>query len=180
MEQIIYFAGGCFWGVQGYFDLLKGIISTRVGYANSLIPMPSYEAVCSGTTHAVEALEIVYDNTKISLYHNTANKTHMPDCLLSRFFSIINPCTLNYQGNDKGTQYRSGIYVANHANNDNEIANIKAFIAQYIAPRYTQPIVTEVMVLQNFYPAEEYHQKYLAKNPHGYCHIDITKALQPL
>lgn len=183
MEQTIYFAGGCFWGVQGYFDLLHGVKATRVGYANASVSMPSYELVCSGMTHAVEAIEVCYDDSIIPLGCGI-EKEKMPDCLLARFFSIIDPCALNFQGNDKGTQYRSGIYIPQHnaSTQDNryDIGCIKAFIARYIAPCYTLPIVTEVMALQNFYEAEEYHQKYLQKNPNGYCHIDIQKALQPL
>lgn len=179
MQQTIYLAGGCFWGVQGYFDLLRGVIETRVGYANSLMPNPSYEMVCSDTTNAVEAIEIIYDSKQMPLYANEAKKD-IPECLLSRFFSIIDPCTLNYQGNDRGTQYRSGIYIPKNQTSHKIIMEINNFISQYIAPNYKQEIVTEVMLLQNFYAAEAYHQKYLAKNPNGYCHIDIKKALLPL
>lgn len=175
--QKIYFAGGCFWGVQGYFDLLKGVLSTQVGYANSKIPNPSYEMVCTGRTNAVEAIEIVYDEVQIPLCANDDND--MPECLLSRFFSIIDPCAINQQGNDIGTQYRSGIYTQVQSG-QSLLADINDFISRYIAVHYELPIATEVMMIQNFYPAESYHQKYLAKNPSGYCHIDISKALKPL
>lgn len=100
MQQTIYLAGGCFWGVQGYFDLLKGVLNSQVGYANSKVESPSYQQVCSGATQATEAVEISFDSTLLSL-----------EMLLKRFFSIINPFALNYQGNDIGTQYRSGIYT---------------------------------------------------------------------
>ena len=197
VERTIYLAGGCFWGIQGYFDLLHGIVATRVGYANSRYENPNYELVCTGITNATEAIEILYDDKKIGLdcgiisnkdsatldsdytICGNVNKTidyHIPDCILSRFFSIINPSALNYQGNDRGTQYRSGIY----ATDVETLSKIQYFIQQYIAPIYKGAIVVEVMLLENFYEAEEYHQKYLIKNPHGYCHIDMKQALQPL
>ncbi len=191
MSDTIFLAGGCFWGVQGYFDLLHGVISTKVGYANSLVANPIYQQVCSGTTNAVEAIKIEYDSTRIPLFTNAREEGKLPECLLSRFFSIIDPTALNYQANDRGTQYRNGIYVLN----ENLIDGIKDFINTHIAPRYIitdkdreeyeksgtlSKIVTEVQVLQNFYDAEEYHQKYLLKNPNGYCHIDISRAEQPL
>lgn len=179
MRQTIYLAGGCFWGVQGYFDLLKGVLETKVGYANSQIPNPSYEMVCSGKTGATEAIEVIYDDSQIPLYANSDNNA-VPECLLSRFFSIIDPCALNYQGNDIGTQYRSGIYFKEQQASRNLLVNINDFISNYVAVHYKQEIVTEAMILQNFYKAEEYHQKYLAKNPQGYCHIDINRALKPL
>ncbi|HIV48732.1 peptide-methionine (S)-S-oxide reductase MsrA [uncultured Helicobacter sp.] len=161
----IYLAGGCFWGLQGYFDLIEGVRKTQVGYANSSIPNPSYEQVCANLTNATEAVHIVYDPAILSLTH-----------LLWRFFDVIDPTALNYQANDIGTQYRNGIYTKN----PELLPSIRAFIAQHITPLYTREVVTEVMLLQNFFVAESYHQKYLAKNPYGYCHIDITKALKPL
>lgn len=161
----IYLAGGCFWGLQGYFDLINGVCETQVGYANSSLPNPSYEQVCAHLTNAAEAVRIVYDPAMLSLSH-----------LLWRFFDVIDPTALNYQANDIGTQYRNGIYTRDLA----ILPTIHTFITTYIAPQYEQAIVTEVMMLQNFYPAESYHQKYLLKNPHGYCHIDISKALQPI
>ncbi|RDU67038.1 peptide-methionine (S)-S-oxide reductase [Helicobacter didelphidarum] len=213
MKQIVYLAGGCFWGMQGYFDLLQGIISTRVGYANSHISNPSYQQVCSGITNAAEVIEIVYEDTLIGLcseigakskniqenYENQKKRdavksgtqievdsqeylynfygiTQLPDCILSRFFSIINPTTLNKQGNDIGTQYRSGIYLQDSAG----LQEINDFITNFIQPYYDCRIVVEVLELENFYLAESYHQKYLEKNPNGYCHIDISKAFQPL
>lgn len=102
--QTIYLAGGCFWGVQGYFDRLNGVIESQVGYANSKIESPSYEEVCSGLSGAVETLEFVFEERQLSL-----------DEVLARFFSIIDPYALNYQGNDVGTRYRSGIYTKDSA-----------------------------------------------------------------
>lgn len=160
MRDEIYLAGGCFWGLQRYFDLIKGVCETQVGYANSSIPYPSYDQVCANLTNATEAVHIVYESTILSLSE-----------LLERFFDVIDPTALNYQANDIGTQYRNGIYTKNAE----VLPSIRAFIAERIAPRYTREVVTEVMLLQNFYPAESYHQKYLLKNPHGYCHIDVSK-----
>lgn len=163
--NIIYLAGGCFWGVQAYFDRVQGVVESEVGYANSIVPNPSYELVCSGYTNAAEALRLVF-NAEILTLHE----------IFARFFSIVDPTLLNKQGNDEGTQYRSGIYAQENAVLD----NARDFIMRYIAPKYVADICTEVCLLQNFYPAESYHQKYLDKNPHGYCHIDIMGASRPI
>ncbi|RAX57533.1 peptide-methionine (S)-S-oxide reductase [Helicobacter monodelphidis] len=163
--QIIYLAGGCFWGVQGYFDLLGGVCESCVGYANSNKPYPSYQDVCGGDTNATEAVRIIFDEDTLSL-----------NMLLQRFFSIIDPTALNHQGNDWGSQYRSGIYLEE----ETFLGEIQDFITLHIQPLYAKKIVTEVNVLENFYPAEEYHQKYLQKNPNGYCHICLDDALKPL
>lgn len=164
MRETIYLAGGCFWGVQRYFDLVKGVISSQVGYGNSKIQSPSYQQVCSGTTGAVEAVEILFDSTLLTM-----------QVLLKHFFNIIDPFALNYQGNDFGTQYRSGIYTTNHK----RLEEIQDFI-ENLQRQLPQKIVTEALMLENFYPAEDYHQKYLEKNPHGYCHIDLKAALKNL
>ena len=161
MTKTIYLAGGCFWGVEEYFGYLKGIIKTKVGYANSSINNPSYEMVCYGESDAAEAVEILYDSDIISL-----------DSILDNFFSIIDPTTLNRQGNDVGIQYRSGIYFIDES--DREI--IKNYILN-ISMNYDKKILTEVKKLENFFEAESYHQKYLKKNPNGYCHIDLSKII---
>lgn len=155
MIKKIYLAGGCFWGVQEYFSRIKGVLKTYVGYANSNIENPSYELVCSGTTNAVEAVEIEYDDNMINL-----------EQLIDELFEIIDPTLLNRQANDIGTQYRTGIYYIDL--NEESIINekIKGFQA-----KYSKPIRTEVMKLNNFWLAENYHQNYLKKNPNGYCHI---------
>lgn len=158
MRRTIYLAGGCFWGVQAYFDKLCGVIESQVGYANSKIESPSYEEVCSGATYAVETLELVFEETTLSL-----------DKILAHFFRIIDPFALNYQGNDVGTQYRSGIYVKD----SKMLETIQKFVESY-QKEMPDKIVTETGILKNFYPAESYHQKYLAKNPQGYCHIDLN------
>lgn len=164
MQQTIYLAGGCFWGVQGYFDQLKGVIESQVGYANSQVESPTYEQVCSGATNAVETLKLTFDEKILSLEE-----------VLARFFSVIDPFALNYQGNDIGTQYRSGIYTQD----SKMLEAIQKFVESY-QKKLPRTIVTEVGELNNFYVAESYHQKYLMKNPQGYCHIDLSAALRPL
>lgn len=154
----IYLAGGCFWGIEAYFSKLPGIVHTQVGYANSNIMHPSYKQVSSGKTTAAETVLIEYDPLIVTL----------PEILL-HYFGIINPTILNRQGNDTGTQYRTGIYFTD----DTDRNTIKRVIEEEAA-KYALPIVTEVEPLRNFYKAEEYHQKYLEKNPNGYCHIDLT------
>lgn len=153
----IYLAGGCFWGVEAYFSRVKGVIKTAVGYANGKIQDPTYEKVCSGETNFAETVLVEYK--EISLKQ-----------ILQHFFSIVDPTTLNKQAHDVGTQYRSGIFYVDE--NDREI--IESIIKEE-QKKYSNPIVTEVKKLENFYKAEEYHQKYLDKNPQGYCHIDLSK-----
>ena len=152
----IYFAGGCFWGTEHLFSLVAGVVGTEVGYANSRIPYPEYKEVCSGQTGAAETVEVEYDDMEVSLTE-----------LLSIYFKSIDPTSLNRQGNDRGTQYRTGIYFVDR----DDVPVIEAFVAA-VERRSTEPIVVEVMPLENFYPAELYHQDYLEKNPGGYCHID--------
>ncbi|TQR57696.1 peptide-methionine (S)-S-oxide reductase MsrA [Campylobacter troglodytis] len=168
----IYLAGGCFWGVQAYFDLLKGVNHTEVGYANAKsesLDNLNYELVCSGLSDAVEACRVDFNEEILPL-----------NSLLSRFFSIIDPTSINKQGNDIGSQYRSGIY----SKDQNLLKLVREFIATNIAPKLalksSLPIATEILPLLNFTPAETYHQKYLQNNPKGYCHIDLSLALKPL
>lgn len=156
----IYLAGGCFWGVEAYFERINGVVDSVSGYANGKTENPSYEdVVYKGTGHA-ETVKVQYDRDKISL-----------ETLLEYYFRIIDPTSLNKQGNDRGTQYRTGIYYVDEK--DREIVTKKL---EELQKRYEKPIVVENKKLENFYLAEEYHQDYLKKNPHGYCHIDITKA----
>ena len=156
MEKKIYFAGGCFWGTERLMSLVPGVVSTRVGYANSQVAEPDYRLVCTGATGAAEAVEVVYDADRIGLTD-----------LLYLYFRSIDPVALNRQGNDVGTQYRTGIYYVD----PEDAPVIEAFVAT-VARRYSRPLAVEVGPLQNFYPAEEYHQDYLSKNPGGYCHVD--------
>ena len=151
----IYLAGGCFWGTQHFFSLVKGIESTQVGFANSTVAEPSYKQVCTGTTNAAETVKVDYVAAVIPLAE-----------VLRLYFMTIDPTTVNRQGHDEGTQYRTGIYYVDDAD--------KPIIAEAVAKlaeQYSQPLAIEVMPLQNFYPAEDYHQDYLYKNPGGYCHI---------
>ena len=153
----IYLAGGCFWGMEGYFSRLIGVKDVQSGYANGMTENPTYEEVCSGKTGHAETIKVIYDDTKISLH-----------AILDEFFKVVDPTTVNCQGNDKGIQYRSGIYYVDKS--------LKPMIEARMLKekeRYTKPIVTEVLPLDNYYPAEEYHQDYLDKNPNGYCHIDF-------
>ena len=157
-NKTIYFAGGCFWGTEHYFKMIKGVVGTTVGYANSIMENPSYKDVCSGDTLAAETVKVDYDPNLVSL-----------EFLTRMFFHAIDPTSLNRQGNDIGTQYRTGIYYT-----DNEdLAEIyKVFEEQRSTTE--GEIVVEVKALQNFYAAEDYHQDYLDKNPDGYCHLPFT------
>lgn len=159
LSKKIYFAGGCFWGVQAYFSRVPGVIQTIVGYANGKRANPTYEDVSTGDTGFAETVLIKYDPNVISLVD-----------LLNHYFDIVDLTTLNRQAHDLGTQYRSGIYYVDE--NDADI--IKNALANE-SKNYKKPIVTEVKKLNNFYEAEEYHQKYLDKNPGGYCHINLLK-----
>ena len=154
----IYFAGGCFWGVAEYYRRLKGVESTTVGYAQGDTHNPTYREVCTQTTHHTETVEVVYHPDEISL-----------EKLIEHFFRMINPTLLNRQGNDIGTQYRTGIY----SEDNEEVLRIKEIVSTY-QDDYDKPIVVEVDPLKVFYKAEEEHQDYLVKNPMGYCHISFS------
>lgn len=156
MKEIVL-AGGCFWGVEEYMSRIEGIVETKVGYANGIKENPSYEEVCSGVTGHAEACYIKYDESIISLEE-----------LLNKFWSIIDPTVLNKQGNDRGTQYRTGIFYL-----DEKDLNVIIKSKYQEQKNYRKPIVTEAEPLKCFYEAEEYHQKYLKKNPGGYCHIHL-------
>ncbi|MCL2790894.1 MAG: peptide-methionine (S)-S-oxide reductase MsrA [Desulfobulbus sp.] len=156
--QDVYFAGGCFWGVEEYFSRIPGVVEVTVGYANGMTDNPTYEQVCSGTTGHAETVHVRYDPQTVSL------KT-----LAAQFFEIIDPISVNRQGNDVGSQYRSGIYFSNAADH--------AILASVMAEeqkRYDQPLAVELMPLRAYYLAEAYHQDYLKKNPGGYCHINFA------
>lgn len=161
-ESEIYLAGGCFWGMQGYFDKINGVLKTDVGYANGSTASTSYKELHK-TMHA-ETLHLVYDKDVISL-----------DEILRHFIRVIDPTSINRQGNDIGTQYRSGIYYTDLKSGEEAISFIKN-----ITKFYEKPIAVEVEPLRNYILAENYHQKYLEKNPSGYCHIDLNLAQIPL
>lgn len=153
----IYLAGGCFWGTEHYFKQIQGVIETEVGYANGIIEHPTYEQVCTDTTRFAETVRVAYDPEQVSL-----------DFLLTMYFKAIDPLSVNQQGHDKGTQYRTGIYYTDSA--DVDMIN-KVYEAEQA--KYDQPFAVERQPLENFYSAEDYHQDYLDKNPNGYCHLPL-------
>ena len=150
----IYLAGGCFWGVQKFFDQFDGVIKTDVGYANGHDSAPSYRDVCDSSGHD-ETVRIGYDEDKITL-----------TTLLNYYFLVIDPVSVNRQGNDVGVQYRTGIYYTDGSQLD-EIQ----VVFNREQEKAGQLLAVEVKPLENYFTAEEYHQKYLDKNPGGYCHI---------
>ena len=155
MKKTIYLAGGCFWGTEHLMELVDGVVDTEVGYANGVVENPSYEQVCTGDTGAAEKVKVTYDDDRVAL-----------STLLRLYFRSIDPLSLNRQGNDCGTQYRTGIYYTDPA--DAEVVTAEVATLQR---RHKQPLALEYGELRNFYPAEEYHQQYLDKNPRGYCHV---------
>ena len=155
MKKTIYLAGGCFWGTEHLMELVDGVVDTEVGYANGVVENPSYEQVCTGDTGAAETVKVTYDDDRVAL-----------STLLRLYFRSIDPLSLNRQGNDCGTQYRTGIYYTDPA--DAEVVTAEVATLQR---RHKQPLALEYGELRNFYPAEEYHQQYRDKNPRGYCHV---------
>src|SRR5665647_1473685 len=155
----IYLAGGCFWGIEKYLSLINGIVNTEVGYANGNTQNPSYEDVCHRRTGHAEAVKVSYNPAYVSLEY-----------ILILFYEAIDPLSKNRQGNDVGLQYRTGIYYTDVK--DLEIINESI---NRLQQKYNKPIAIEIMQLQNYFKAEEYHQKYLDKNPRGYCHIGADK-----
>jgi peptide-methionine (S)-S-oxide reductase len=154
--QTITLGGGCFWCTEAVFVKARGVTDVESGYSNGHVKQPSYEAVCTGTTGHNEVVKLEYDPTDISLEE-----------ILQIFFVIHDPTTLNRQGNDSGTQYRSGIYFTT----PEQKAVADAFIAQLTADKvFGRPIVTEIVPMTNYWPAEDYHQDFFEKNPYqGYC-----------
>ena len=154
----IYFAGGCFWGTEHLFQLVRGVVATEVGYANGKTKNPTYEDVISHTTGFAETVKVKYDADEVDL-----------PLLIKLFFKSIDPTTIDRQGNDTGDNYRSGIYST-----DKEAeAIVKSEVAK-LAKNYSKKVVVETIPLKNFYAAEDYHQDYLDKNPGGYCHIPLS------
>lgn len=160
----IYLAGGCFWGVEAYFERIDGVIDSVSGYANGPFANPSYEDLVHRKSGHVETVYIKYDANKVSL-----------STILKHYFRIIDPTSLNKQGGDIGVQYRTGIYYQNEEDKDIALKEIE--IEQ---KKYEKKIVVEVLPLERFDRAEEYHQDYLKKNPNGYCHINLSKASEPI
>lgn len=161
--KTIYFGGGCFWGLQGYLNKIDGIISTEVGYANGGRLNPTYEEVCHDSGH-VEAVKVTYDDSELSLSK-----------LIQYFLRAIDPFSINKQGGDEGIQYRTGIY----STDEDELDEVRRII-KHAESFETKPFAIEILPLQDYSSAEEYHQDYLDKNPNGYCHIPLGLANEPL
>lgn len=157
MIKSIYFAGGCFWGTEHFFKQIEGVTFTETGYANGSTPDPTYRQVYTDTTGYAETVHVEYDNDVIDL-----------EFLVRMFFKAIDPTSLNRQGEDVGTRYRTGIYYTDAE----ELPCIKK-IYDEIGRQYESPIVVELEPLKNFYRAEDYHQDYLENNPDGYCHLPL-------
>jgi peptide-methionine (S)-S-oxide reductase len=159
---------GCFWGAERMFWKLDGVYSTEVGYAGGFTPNPSYEEVCSGRTGHTEAVRVVFDPSKISFAE-----------ILRVFWEGHDPTQGMRQGNDVGTQYRSAIYFRSEDQRKQAEATRDAYAAT-LAEAHFGPITTEIAPAGEFYPAEDYHQQYLAKVPHGYCGIGGTGVSCPV
>lgn len=158
MHKEIYLAGGCFWGTQHFLKEVEGVLSTQVGYANGRGENPTYEEVYTDLTGFAETVKVCFEAERLRLEE-----------LLELYFMTIDPTSLNQQGGDRGTRYRTGIYFTDPA--DKVVIDA---LCQQMAVRYDAPLVVEVEPLSNFYPAEEYHQDYLERNPAGYCHIPLA------
>ncbi len=158
----IYLAGGCFWGVEEYMSRIAGVYDAVSGYANGRTENPSYQDVLYKDTGHAETVKVIYDPEQVSL-----------DELLVKFFKVVDPTSVNKQGNDVGTQYRSGVYYLN----DTDKAVVDKAL-ETLQGEYSKPIVVESLPLDNFYDAEEYHQDYLKKNINGYCHINLNLATE--
>ena len=155
--QSIYFAGGCFWGTEHFFKQIEGVVQTQTGFANGRdeLPAPTYEQVYTDTTGYAETVFVQFDEQKVSLAF-----------LVRMFFAAVDPLSLNRQGHDTGTRYRTGVYYVS----EEQKAVIEAVFAEEQA-KYTEPVQVELQPLRNYYPADEYHQNYLTKHPDGYCHL---------
>lgn len=166
--DVLFFGLGCFWGAERKYWQMDGVVSTAVGYMGGITPNPSYEEVCSGLTGHNEVVQVVFDPSRVTV-----------KSLITSFFELHNPTQGMRQGNDKGTQYRSGIYVTNMD---------QRLTAQTLLSAYQQElhnaghgdITTELLDAPEFYYAEDYHQQYLAKNPNGYCGIGGTGVTCPI
>jgi peptide methionine sulfoxide reductase msrA/msrB len=153
----IYFAGGCFWGVEHFFKGVDGVAEAMPGYANGNTENPTYKEVYTDTTGFAETVRVRYNPERVSL-----------DFLTRMFFTVTDPLTLNRQGHDEGTRYRSGVFYVNE-----EDRPVIEAVFQEVSAKLGVPLVTQLEPLRNFYSAEEYHQNYLDKNPEGYCHLSL-------
>ena len=158
--QDVYFAGGCFWGTEHFFKQIEGVVFTETGFANGRadLPSPTYEQVYTDTTGYAETVHVVYDETRVSLRF-----------LVSMFFAAIDPLSVNRQGHDIGTRYRTGVYYTSEQQTD----EIREVFAEEQS-KYAEELAVELLPLSCFYPADEYHQDYLDKHPDGYCHLPLS------
>ena len=153
----IYLAGGCFWGAEHYFRNIEGVVDTEVGFANGDTPAPTYEQVYTDTTGYAETVRVIYNPDGLPL-----------DELLRAFFCAIDPLSLNKQGEDEGTRYRTGVYYTDPAD-----LPVAMRVFEEIQAEYSSPLAVELLPLKNFFVAEGRHQDYLVKNPDGYCHLPL-------
>lgn len=160
-DQVAVVGGGCFWCLEAVFNEVRGVTAVESGYTGGAVANPSYEQVCSGTTGHAEVVRISFDDSQISFAD-----------LLEIFFVIHDPTTLNRQGHDVGTQYRSVIYWIDESQRDTAQATIAALTGDGV---FRDPIVTEISPLGRYYPAEAYHQRYFERNPgQGYCRMVVA------
>jgi peptide-methionine (S)-S-oxide reductase len=165
MNKKIVFGGGCFWCMEAIFQSVKGVQSVISGYSGGIIINPNYEQVCSGTTGHAEVVEVTFDPTLVTIEE-----------ILNIFWHLHDPTTLNRQGADTGTQYRSIVFF----NNDEEKKTIES-ILQVVKKDWSKPILSEIVKLEKFYQAEDYHQNYFKNHPEqGYCNLVINPKIKEL
>ncbi len=157
MIKEIFLAGGCFWGTEHYFKQIEGVVNTEVGFANGYTTNPTYKEVYTDKTGYAETVRIEFDDAVVDV-----------EFLLQMFFKAIDPTSLNKQGHDEGTRYRTGVYYTS----EDDLPIIQKVFAEE-QKKLDSPITVEVKKLRNFYPADESHQDYLDKNPTGYCHLPV-------
>lgn len=160
----IYLAGGCFWGIEAYMERIYGVADAVNGYANGKTQNPKYEDLLYRNSGHAETVEVTYDPAKVSL-----------EKLLYDYLKVVDLTSMNKQGNDRGTQYRTGVYYT-----DEKEKKVIQSVLEKEQQKYSDKIVVEVLPLENFAKAEEYHQNYLEKNPNGYCHIDFSLATEEI
>ncbi|MBQ6254185.1 MAG: peptide-methionine (S)-S-oxide reductase MsrA [Bacteroidales bacterium] len=153
----IYLAGGCFWGAEHYFRNIEGVVDTEVGFANGDTPSPTYEQVYTDTTGYAETVRVIYDQERLPLEE-----------LVLDYFQAIDPLSVNKQGEDRGTRYRTGVYYKD----PDDLETIKGVFGK-VEAEYGRPLAVELEPLRNFHPADGRHQDYLVKNPDGYCHLPL-------
>lgn len=169
-KKEIYLAGGCYWGVEKYLSNIKGVLETTVGFANGNTDYPTYEQVRYENTGHAETVKVIYDKDQLPL-----------PILLKLFYKIIDPTSVDKQGEDEGHQYRTGIYFTDPSDKSiilESLSQLKQQLEQNAnCERTSKPLAIEAEPLMHFYNAEEYHQKYLDKNPNGYCHVPLAEIL---